>query len=326
VSIFCLIAVRNEERYLPGFLHHLRHHVDGIIALDDCSTDRTAQILASEPRVVSVLGETREGPPHANETRNRHRLLVEAARLGARWVLCADADERFEDAFLRRLPQEAAHGDRTGRVLRLVRIVNLWNAPDQFRGDGLCGPRWTVRLFQVPASFTRRPSAMHRPWFPPELDAAPQMRMNAYLYHLSMMDWQDREIRFEKFRAIDPRNEHQAGGYQHLVDESNLTLRSVRPWRSYTDLAGEAPRRRVATTRYSAIPGPALPDRALFDETLYLSLNPDVRQAVAKGHFRSGWQHFEQHGAGEGRNWRSMPNFTGLDFGSIFKSWRSAKS
>ncbi|WP_169516660.1 glycosyltransferase family 2 protein [Kaistia adipata] len=325
MRVFCLIAVRNEEGYLPGFLHHIRDHVDGIVALDDCSTDRTAEILHRDTRVASVLREDREGAPHANETSNRYRLLVEAARLGAQWVLCADADERFEESFLRRLREEAAHGERTGRHLRLVRIVNLWNAPDRFRADGRCGPRWTVRMFRVPPDSSQRGSAMHRPWFPPELDAAPQARMNAYLYHLSMMDRGDRERRFEKFRAIDPHNQHQAIGYGHLVDERDLKLKPVLPWRGYRDLSDGTPRARVAAIKGLGVVASALPDRALFDEELYLALNPDVRLAVAKGGFKSGWHHFERHGAGEGRNWTGR-SFTGLDFVTIFKTWREAKS
>jgi glycosyltransferase involved in cell wall biosynthesis len=325
VRIFCLIAVRNEEGYLPGFLHHIRDHVDGIIALDDCSTDRTAEILQSDDRVVSILREDRDGAPHANETRNRYRLLQEASRLGAQWVLCADADERFEDSFLLRLREEAAHGEQSGRHLRLVRIVNLWNSLDRYRVDGRCGPRWTVRMFRVPPEISQRGSAMHRPWFPPELDAAPQARMNAYLYHLSMMDRGDRQRRFEKFRAIDPDNQHQAIGYGHLVDERDLRLKPVLPWRGFSDLSDGAPRARAAIQKGGSIAASALPDGGLFDEELYLALNPDVRRAVEKGGFQSGWHHFERHGAKEGRSW-SGRSFTGLDFGRIFRSWREARS
>lgn len=330
MSIFCIIAVRNEARYLPGFLHHIADHVDGVVALDDCSTDRTIDILKSDPRVVSVLREDRDGPPHANETRNRHRLLVEAARLGARWVICADADERFEEAFLRRLPEEADHGERTGHLLRFIKIVNLWNSPKQYRADGLCGPRWTVRMFKVPDQISKRPAAMHRPWFPPDLDDAPKARMNAYLYHLTMMDRRDREIRFEKFRAIDPDNQHQAVGYRHLIDEADLQLRPILPWRRYNDLDAELARGRApmpaGTAAYRPIPVPTLPERALFDETVYLTMNPDVRQAVAEGGFETGWQHFTRHGFKEGRIWQNLPRFKGLDFGAIFQQWRNAKS
>ena len=47
-----------------------------------------------------------------------------------------------------------------------------------------------------------------------------------------------------------------------------------------------------------------------FDEELYLRLNPDVRQAVAAGKFRSGLDHYERYGRAEGRPYRTA--ITGL--------------
>jgi glycosyltransferase involved in cell wall biosynthesis len=240
MEVFCLIQVRNEERFLPGFLHHIAPHVDGIIALDDCSTDATMDILRAEPRVVSVLRERRPGTQHANEVTNRHRLILEAARLNATWVLCADADERFEERFLRRLRAEAEKGDRRDQPGRFVKIVNLWDGGDHYRVDGRCGPRWTARMFRVPATITRRVPGLHQPWFPPELDKAPRGYMPALLYHLKMIERKDREARFRKFSLIDPDLRHQPIGYGHLVDETGLKLKPVLPFRHFMDLPADA--------------------------------------------------------------------------------------
>lgn len=43
----------------------------------------------------------------------------------------------------------------------------------------------------------------------------------------------------------------------------------------------------------------------VFDEETYLRLNPDVRQAVAAGTFRSGLDHYERYGRAEGRPCRA---------------------
>ena len=162
MEIFCLIQVRNEERFLSGFLHHIAPYVDGIVALDDGSTDSTVDILRAEPKVVSILSERRPGPPHANEVSNRHRMILEAARLDATWVLCADADERFEERFLRRVHAEAEKGESRDQPVRFVRIVNLWDSPEHYRADGRCGPRWTARMFKIPRTITRRWVAIPR--------------------------------------------------------------------------------------------------------------------------------------------------------------------
>lgn len=240
VEVLCLIQVRNDARYLRGFLHHIGPHVDAIVALDDCSTDATPEILRCDPKVVSILRETGEAAPHANEVKNRHRLMVEAARLGGSWVLCADADERLEENFLRRLSREARRGDMWGRPVRCVRVLNLWNGRDQYRVDGRCGPRFAPRMFRLPRAFSRRPPGMHQPWFPPELDGARRVNMDANLYHLRMIDPEDRVARFRKFKAVDPDGHDQAIGYDHLVDERGLTLKPVPRGRGYVDLPAVA--------------------------------------------------------------------------------------
>lgn len=43
-----------------------------------------------------------------------------------------------------------------------------------------------------------------------------------------------------------------------------------------------------------------------FDETEYLAANPDVMEAVKAGHFRSGREHYDRYGKGEGRMLRRL--------------------
>lgn len=49
------------------------------------------------------------------------------------------------------------------------------------------------------------------------------------------------------------------------------------------------------------VAGAAVQGGDLFNEALYLRLNPDVQQAVAAGTFRSGREHYERFGRAEGR-------------------------
>ncbi len=253
----------------------------------------------------------------ANETTNRHRLIMEAQRLKARWVLCADADERFERALLERLPREMARGERTGHHVRYVRIVNLWDSPHAYRADGLCGPRWAPRMFKMPPTVTKRPFGLHRPWFPPELDNSPKAYMNAFHYHLRMIDRHDRVLRYEKFRTVDPTNRQQSIGYEHLIDETNLKLKPVLPWRGYTGVPDDpiAPAITLRTKPDAVFAKPL--DERTFDELFYLGQHGDVRHAVATGQFPSGWEHYRRHGAAEGRRWRYRASLHGFDFHAL---------
>lgn len=85
LRIVCVLQVRNEARCLPGCLDHLRGHVDGIVALDDGSTDGTADILRREPMLLELLSNPPcdDGAHVWRENENKRRLLEAARRHGA---------------------------------------------------------------------------------------------------------------------------------------------------------------------------------------------------------------------------------------------------
>ena len=168
---------------------------------------------------------------------------------------------------------------------------------------------------------------MHQAWFPPELADARMARMNAYLYHLRMIDRADRETRYEKFRIADPNNEHQRIGYDHLIDETDLALKPVLPWRKFADLLADGSRVQMVRKPAAGTQGVGrFPDSEEFDELFYLNENDDVRRSVLRGDLSSGWEHFQQRGAWEGRRWRIRAGLAGYDFGEIFRRLREARS
>ena len=62
------------------------------------------------------------------------------------------------------------------------------------------------------------------------------------------------------------------------------------------------PPERLAALLRPAAPAPPPPDPALFDEARYLATYPDIRDAVAAGHFPSGRHHYNNFGRSEGRD------------------------
>ena len=90
---------------------------DLVIALDDGSTDATAEILEASPLVETVL----RNPPRASyagwdDAANRQRLLDAAVEAGVDWALFLDADERIDaddGAALRRFVDAGARPRRT---------------------------------------------------------------------------------------------------------------------------------------------------------------------------------------------------------------------
>lgn len=82
----------------------------------------------------------------------------------------------------------------------------------------------------------------------------------------------------------------QWGGTQHLGVRSNGT--AARHREASALLGNKAP-----APAPKPVPAPTEP----FDESYYLSANPDVAAAVLAGTFASGWAHYDAHGRAEGR-------------------------
>jgi hypothetical protein len=89
----------NEEYILPNFFRHHKSLYDKITVLDDGSTDRTLQILSSEPNVV-----VRRAPKEASYISRNTRLYNEMWKEGrgeADWVVVGNLDEFIYAADLR---------------------------------------------------------------------------------------------------------------------------------------------------------------------------------------------------------------------------------
>ena len=56
VRLLALLAVRNDANLLPGYVANVGPQADGIVALDDGSTDGSAEFLESRPEVLQVFG------------------------------------------------------------------------------------------------------------------------------------------------------------------------------------------------------------------------------------------------------------------------------
>jgi glycosyltransferase involved in cell wall biosynthesis len=221
-----VIAFRNEEKHLSGLFSHLSDYVDGFVAFDDCSTDNSFEIARQEPKMVGVFQRKTPSPDHHFEVQNRQALLRAACRHGADWILCCDADERFETRFLEEMHSLVATPPATVMGLHLVA---LWETLQMYR----IGKAFKYVLFPAidPKPYYRR-GLLHQPWYPPQFETCKKL-LDYNIYHLGSLTQTDRQERYEKFERIDPHHQHQPQGYRNIIDETNLKLQPISSERAF---------------------------------------------------------------------------------------------
>jgi glycosyltransferase involved in cell wall biosynthesis len=233
MTILCVMQARNEGAALPGCLDHLRPFVDGFVALDDGSTDDTGAVFVAEPKMLDVISKPVCEPHTWDEPGNKLALLARAAARGAQWVLCTDADERWETAFLEQLHELAGACTRDDVWWTVTNLRELWNRPDQYRCDGIWARKRRGRFFRLPELVATDDAPLHGPWEPPTVRARPHRRLQHNLYHLKMIREADRVARRDYYQQLDPDNKLQEQGYAYLTDKTGLRLKTIPPEKAY---------------------------------------------------------------------------------------------
>jgi hypothetical protein len=234
--LLALLAVRDDERFLPGYLANVAPHVDGIVALDDGSTDGSFELLAASPLVLEVLRVPADRPAW-DEIGNYRRLLAAAMGHEPDWILSLDADERLE----RRFRDRALRAIERGGLLRIgglaMHLREVWDDPEMVRVDGRWGKKRVARLFRPCHPCTLDGRALHASKIPLErrwLNRLPTADL--IVYHLRMLEPADRARRRGRYEQLDPTARFQPDlGYRYLTDETGLVLQRIPPTRMYLE-------------------------------------------------------------------------------------------
>ncbi len=235
--ILALLTFRNEMRYLPGYFENVPPQVDGVIALDDGSTDGSGDFVAQQASILTLL-RIHPREPHVWNDDVNHRLLVQAAwQYHPAWLIGVDADERLERDFRRRASREIARARKKGYLAYAVVLRDLWNARDTYRVDGIWGRKRVARFFKSQLDHEFDTRQLHGHWAPlnsrhngayPEADLI--------IYHLRMMHERDRRARHARYKALDPDCRRQAFGYDYMLQEQGLKLKKLPRGREYNRL------------------------------------------------------------------------------------------
>ena len=216
--------VKNAEAFLQASLDASARFADGIVVLDDGSTDGTRALCERHPAVLRY--EYQELPFH--ERRDRNRVLAMAAEQGADWILSVDADEVFE-----------MDRERAQRLMRLadphVKVLGFhwytfWEpSHTYFRADGIFGNMSGYRMYRCEPGqriVLGTENGLHCgniPQFPAGAARYTDIRVRHLGYDTEAL----RRAKYARYRQLDPSPRPELVGnsdYSHLLSNT-VTLR-----------------------------------------------------------------------------------------------------
>lgn len=221
MDLVVALPVRNSAALLPAWFEAVTTFADGVVALDDGSTDETAALLEEHPLTrVLLRNPPRPGFAGWDDAANRQRLVDACAALRPRWILQVDADEELAPGDGPALRRAIAHGalDPTcGYLLRVVRMIDPTDLPGRAEpdlGDGTGdepGPgwydqdhTWVGRLFAWRPGIRLPSQRLHLVPLPVDIDADRWVRTTLRLCHHGSRDIHRRHARLAKYREVDP--------------------------------------------------------------------------------------------------------------------------
>jgi hypothetical protein len=213
VSVVCLLPARNCADDLPGYLASVARFADAIVALDDGSTDATADALRASPLVRVLLANPRRRHYRGwDDAANRNRLLEATRELDPAWIMSLDADERIDTddaAAFRRFIAEEARPD-TGYLFPVYAMIGDEQHHHRW-------PLWVGRLFAYRPEYRFPDERLHFVPLPTALPRDGWVRTTLRIKHLAGLTDERVRARHAKYVEVDPGCEFQ-DTYEHLLD------------------------------------------------------------------------------------------------------------
>lgn len=204
-KLTAMMQVRNESgRYLRYVLDELCGFVDDIVIVDDASTDDTAALCRSCPKVVKLV--SLPSPLFDKEWELRSLLWDTAVSTGPDWLLSVDADELYEER-AKRAMRGLIDQDRYDWVG--FRFYDMWGGLTHYREDEYWNihRRHTATLVRYFPGFPYiYPQLNHHvPRLPVPFGTLPGLLTEFRVKHLGWAgSLEDRVRKYIRYKRIDP--------------------------------------------------------------------------------------------------------------------------
>lgn len=241
--IVAALLVRNEaDRYLERCVRNALRFCDAIVALDDHSTDNTAEVIratardVNKPVVVLPVPSRKNGQERGtgwwgeNETPARAALWdlaqVVATRRGTEegWVYVFDADHELEGI----TPTDFRMLCRSTKANSwLFPLWDCWDSDELMRIDGFWQAHFHPRpwLFKVPEGFVPQwgDKSIHTGHFPQNYPLVPAKAPGmAAIRHLGYVNEKDRKKKARKYLRLTTLNDRERAHAQSILEPPTL--------------------------------------------------------------------------------------------------------
>jgi len=231
-KIIGLLPARNEEDKIEFALRALSRFTDAIVFLDDCSTDKTVQVVRGLSEVCRVEEIIEKPVWHRDEPGDRNRLLAAGRALGGTHFVVIDADEAFTANCLEGSILKKRILSLKPREQLALRWIHLWRSVDQYRVDA---PVWSERykrcIFCDDGKSGYRSKFIHTSRIPKMKGKRIKLHEEDIgLLHFQFVNWSNLELKQRWYRWLervrDPEKSIEAINqkYATSVDESGLLL------------------------------------------------------------------------------------------------------
>ncbi|HBR28642.1 MAG TPA: glycosyl transferase [Firmicutes bacterium] len=226
-SLLAMMAVRNEaERYLKPVLDRLSTYVDGIVILDDASTDGTPDLCRAHPKVIRF--ERLTTPLFVqNEAALRRKLWDLTVEAAPTWVLALDADEVLETRAVAELPHLLA---QTRCDLITFPVYHFWGDLRHYRVDHWWHPSRgrtaCLHRYQPNRSYHWPSRALHSGRFPQEAYLTPRLSSSVRLLHFGYADRTTHRAKYQRYLTLDPQGNYCPLVHYRSILDSHPQLKS----------------------------------------------------------------------------------------------------
>ncbi|MCF8567607.1 glycosyltransferase family 2 protein [Alicyclobacillus tolerans] len=215
-----IMQVRNEaNRYLSRVLENLSAFCDDIVIVDDASTDNTADVCKSFPKVTKLV--TSNESRFQREWELRTILWQAVSELEPDWVIAVDADELYEQ----RMQTEVSRLINQDQFDWIgFRFYDFWGCETHYRDD----EHWNIhrrhtmtlaRYFHTYPYFYPK-MEHHVPRLPLTYSALPGFHSDVRVKHLGWAG--DADERFSKYLRYKERDPNGQWGslahYESILD------------------------------------------------------------------------------------------------------------